>query len=85
MRISSSPAFVGYLLTDLTLTKILEDDPTPSRGSQLMRASSLILSSLGFIHDLRTGQLPPDVFRNVPLDMYQYSRLYVAPLPPGGD
>ncbi|KAL7414063.1 acyltransferase ChoActase/COT/CPT [Mrakia frigida] len=55
---------------------VLEDDPTPSRGSQLPRAASLILSSLGFIHDLREGVLEPDSIRGVPLDMDQYSRLF---------
>lgn len=52
------------------------DDPTPSRGSQIPRASSLIFSSLGFIHDLRTGELEPDTVRGVPLDMSQYERLF---------
>jgi hypothetical protein len=42
------------------------DDPTPARGSQLMRATSLILASLSFVHDLRTGVLEPDNFRGVP-------------------
>lgn len=42
---------------------ILEDDPTPSRGSQLMRTASLVLASLAFIHDLRTGTLEPDAVR----------------------
>lgn len=42
------------------------DDPTPARGNQLMRASSLILASLGFVHDFRTGVLPPDDFRGTP-------------------
>ncbi|KAH8924354.1 acyltransferase ChoActase/COT/CPT [Atractiella rhizophila] len=55
---------------------LLEDDPTPARGNQLMRATSLILASLGFVHDLRTGVLPKDQFRGVPLDMYQYSRMF---------
>ncbi|GAA5822601.1 hypothetical protein JCM3770_000614 [Rhodotorula araucariae] len=55
---------------------ILEDDPTPARGNQLMRATSLILASLGFIHDLRTGQLEPDAFRGTPLDMSQYQKLF---------
>ncbi|TIB66939.1 hypothetical protein E3P77_01909 [Wallemia ichthyophaga] len=55
---------------------ILEDDPTPSRGSQLMRASSLIISSLGFVHDLRCNLLEPDNVRGVPLDMSQYKRLF---------
>jgi carnitine O-acetyltransferase len=41
-----------------------------------MRASSLILSSLCFIHDLRTGVLPPDDMRGIPLDMTQYTRLF---------
>ena len=55
---------------------ILEDDPTPSRGSQLMRASSLIISSLGFVHDLRADILQPDNVRGIPLDMSQYKRLF---------
>lgn len=55
---------------------ILEDDPTPSRGSQLMRTASLTLASLAFIHDLRTGVLDPDEARGMPLDMYQYTRLF---------
>jgi hypothetical protein len=52
------------------------NDPTPTRGSQLPRAASLVVSSLGFIHDLRAGLLEPDVVRGVPLDMDQYSRLF---------
>ncbi|KAG2337735.1 hypothetical protein BDR05DRAFT_742611 [Suillus weaverae] len=34
---------------------VLENDPTPDCGSQLPRATALILSSLGFIHDLHRG------------------------------
>ena len=52
------------------------NDPTPDRGSQLPRAASLIISSLGFIHDLRAGMLEPDCIRGVPLDMDQYTRLF---------
>lgn len=52
------------------------NDPSPDRGSQLPRAASLIISSLGFIHDLCTGQLQPDTVRGTPLDMTQYSRLF---------
>ena len=52
------------------------NDPTPDRGQQLPRAASLIVSSLGFIHDLRAGMLEPDAVRGVPLDMDQYSRLF---------
>lgn len=55
---------------------VLEDDPTPSRGNQMSRAVGLIMASLGFVHDLRTGQLEPDNMRGIPLDMYQYSRLF---------
>ncbi|KAI0253487.1 acyltransferase ChoActase/COT/CPT [Lactifluus subvellereus] len=55
---------------------VLENDPTPSRGTQLARAASLVISSLGFIHDLRTGVLDPDRVRGIPLDMDQYRRLF---------
>ncbi|KAI0057062.1 acyltransferase ChoActase/COT/CPT [Artomyces pyxidatus] len=55
---------------------VLENDPTPARGSQLPRAASLVVSSLGFIHDLRAGLLNPDTVRDVPLDMDQYTRLF---------
>ncbi|KAG8823583.1 hypothetical protein FRC19_003558 [Serendipita sp. 401] len=55
---------------------VLEDDPTPSRGTQLPRAASLIISSLGFVHDLREGLLGPDTVRGKPLDMDQYTRLF---------
>ncbi|KAF8888280.1 acyltransferase ChoActase/COT/CPT [Infundibulicybe gibba] len=55
---------------------VLENDPTPSRGAQLPRAATLIISSLGFIHDLRAGILEPDTVRGTPLDMDQYSRLF---------
>ncbi|KAI0318910.1 Choline/Carnitine o-acyltransferase-domain-containing protein [Amylostereum chailletii] len=54
---------------------VLEDDPSPDRGAQLPRAASLIVASLGFIHDLRAGILNPDSVRGVPLDMDQYTRL----------
>ncbi|EKM83245.1 hypothetical protein AGABI1DRAFT_111693 [Agaricus bisporus var. burnettii JB137-S8] len=55
---------------------ILENDPTPDRGSQVPRAASLIVSSLGFIHDLRNGILEPDAVRGTALDMDQYPRLF---------
>ncbi|CEH16354.1 acyltransferase ctase cot cpt [Ceraceosorus bombacis] len=55
---------------------ILEDDPTPSRGNQLMRAASLTLASLCFIHDLRHGVLEPDNVRGTPLCMSQYPKLF---------
>ncbi|KAF8548270.1 acyltransferase ChoActase/COT/CPT [Imleria badia] len=55
---------------------VLENDPTPDRGSQLPRAAALIMSSLGFVHDLRAGLLNPDNVRGRPLDMDQYTRLF---------
>ncbi|KAH7885657.1 carnitine acetyl transferase [Phlebopus sp. FC_14] len=55
---------------------VLENDPTPDRGSQLPRAAALIVSSLGFVHDLRAGMLDPDTVRGRPLDMDQYTRLF---------
>ena len=57
---------------------ILEDDPTPTRGNQLVRTANLILASLAFIHDLRTGVLEPDTVRGTPLDMFQFTRLFAT-------
>ena len=56
--------------------KKIRNDPTPDRGQQLPRAAALIVSSLGFIHDLRAGILEPDTVRGTPLDMDQYTRLF---------
>jgi carnitine O-acetyltransferase len=56
----------------------------PSRSAQLPRAASLIVSSLGFIHDLRTEILHPDTLRGTSLDMDQYKRLFgTARIPTG--
>jgi hypothetical protein len=52
------------------------NDPTPDRGQQLPRAASLVVSSLGFVHDLRAGMLEPDSIRGTPLDMDQYTRIF---------
>jgi carnitine O-acetyltransferase len=52
------------------------NEPSPDRGAQLPRAATLIISSLGFIHDLRAGMLEPDTVRGTPLDMDQYLRLF---------
>ncbi|KAF8523590.1 acyltransferase ChoActase/COT/CPT [Gautieria morchelliformis] len=65
-----------FWLSTLSSSWICRDDPTPSRGSQLPRAAALIVSSLGFIHDLRAELLEPDTVRGVPLDMDQYKRLF---------
>lgn len=42
---------------------LLRNDPTPDRDTQLPRAAALIISSLGFIHDLRAGMPEPDTDR----------------------
>ena len=55
---------------------LLRNDPTPDRGQQLPRAASLIVSCLGFVHDLRAGILEPDTVRGTPLDMDQYTRIF---------
>ncbi|CAG8501728.1 13530_t:CDS:2 [Ambispora leptoticha] len=55
---------------------VLEDDPTPARNNQVVRAASLILSSLKFIQALRSETLEPDVFRGTHLCMSQYRRLF---------
>lgn len=57
---------------------VLSSDVTPRNDPQLSRASSLILSSLLFIHDLRNGMLKPDMVRTTPLDMSQYERLFAT-------
>jgi carnitine O-acetyltransferase len=55
----------GFHLPCKTLLKSTtgRNDPTPDRGSQLPRATALIILSLGFIHDLRQGLLDPDAVR----------------------
>ncbi len=58
---------------------VLEDDPTPARNSQLVRASSLVFSSLKFVSDLRRGLMRPDMGRrNTPLCMSQFRRLFAT-------
>src|SRR6201999_2697383 len=55
---------------------LLEDDPTPSRNNQVTRAASLVISALAFVRAVRKEELPPDMIRGQPLDMYQYSRMF---------
>jgi len=55
---------------------LLEDDPTPARNNQVTRAASLVVSALSFVRAVRKEELPPDMARGQPLDMYQYSRLF---------
>ncbi|KAI0381507.1 choline/Carnitine O-acyltransferase [Hypomontagnella monticulosa] len=55
---------------------LLEDDPTPARNNQVTRAASLVVSALEFVRAVRREELPPDMVKGTPLDMYQYSRLF---------
>ena len=55
---------------------LLEDDPTPARNNQITRAASLVVSALEFVRAVRKEELPPDMIKGQPLDMYQYSRLF---------
>lgn len=57
---------------------VLEDDPTPQRNDQVVRASSLIYSTLTFIDALKNKTLEPDVFRGTPLCMSQFTRLFAT-------
>lgn len=55
---------------------LLEDDPTPARNNQVDRAASLVISALAFVRAVRLEELAPDKVRNIPLDMYQYARMF---------
>ncbi|KAL1871580.1 hypothetical protein VTK73DRAFT_2009 [Phialemonium thermophilum] len=55
---------------------LLEDDPTPARNNQVTRAASLVVSALEFVRAVRKEELPPDMLKGKPLDMYQYTRLF---------
>ncbi|KAI9668904.1 MAG: hypothetical protein M1817_005183 [Caeruleum heppii] len=55
---------------------LLEDDPTPARNNQVTRAASLAVSALNFVRAIRKEELPPDMLRDTPLCMYQYSRIF---------
>lgn len=55
---------------------LLEDDSTPYPTSQVRRAAQVVCSSLRFVREFRREALAPDVFRGIPLCMYQYSRLF---------
>jgi carnitine O-acetyltransferase len=64
---------------------LLEDDPTPQRNNQIIRASSLIYSTTTFVEALRNKTLKPDVFRGTPLCMSQFSRLFATARVPTKD
>jgi carnitine O-acetyltransferase len=68
--------FTDPVVLNLNPFFLLEDDPTPLRNDQVIRASSLIYSTLTFVHALNTKHLEPDVIRGTPLCMSQFSRLF---------
>eukprot|EP01125_Pyxidicula_operculata_P008686 TRINITY_DN2894_c0_g1_i2.p1 TRINITY_DN2894_c0_g1~~TRINITY_DN2894_c0_g1_i2.p1 ORF type:complete len:544 (-),score=107.12 TRINITY_DN2894_c0_g1_i2:387-2018(-) len=55
---------------------VLQDDPTPERNAQVIRAASLVYSTIWFINLIRTDLLAPDSERNVRLCMHQYTKLF---------
>lgn len=72
-------SFLNYdnpVVLNLNPFFLLEDDPTPARNNQVTRAASLVVSALCFVRAVRKEELPPDMVKNQPLCMYQYSRLF---------
>ena len=55
---------------------LLEDDPTSQRNDQVVRATSLVYSSLKFVSCLKQGKMIPDMVRVTPLCMSQYKRMF---------
>lgn len=70
--------FTDPVVLNLNPFFLLEDDPTPLRNNQITRASSLIFSTLTFVHALKTRHLEPDVIRGTPLCMSQFHRLFAT-------
>ena len=54
----------------------MEDDPTPKRNNQILRATSLVYSSLKFVSTLKQGRMQPDMVKTTPLCMSQYKRMF---------
>jgi carnitine O-acetyltransferase len=55
---------------------LLADDPTPARSEQVLRAASLVYSSLKFVSALQLGLCEPDVWRGTPLCMAQFAQMF---------
>ncbi|KAG9318388.1 hypothetical protein JVU11DRAFT_479 [Chiua virens] len=71
--------FCGCLvLLECSYIEDFWNDPTPDLGAQLPCAA-LIISSLGFIHNLRARLLDPDAVRGHAFDMDQYMTLFRTP------
>ena len=72
----------GYLKVDSNVVInsnpffLFEDDPTPTRNDQLVRATSLVHSSLKFISTLKQDRMDPDTIKGTPLCMSQYKRMF---------
>lgn len=77
-RYDSYLQFTDPVVLNLNPFFLLEDDPTPLRNDQIIRASSLIYSTLTFVHALKTRHLEPDVIRGTPLCMSQFHRLFAT-------
>lgn len=77
-RYDSYLHYTDSVVLNLNPFFLLEDDPTPLRNDQIVRASSLIYSTIIFIEALRNKTLEPDVFRGTPLCMSQFSRLFAT-------
>jgi carnitine O-acetyltransferase len=75
-RYDSYLQYTDPVVLNLNPFFLLEDDPTPLRNDQIVRASSLVYSTVTFIDALRTKNLEPDVFRGTPLCMSQFGRLF---------
>ena len=72
----------GYLKVDSNVVInsnpffLFEDDPTPTRNNQIVRATSLVHSSLKFISTLKQDRMDPDMIKGTPLCMSQYKRMF---------
>lgn len=55
---------------------LLADDPTPARSEQVLRATSLVYSSLKFVSSLQLGLCEPDMWRGTPLCMAQFAQMF---------
>eukprot|EP01130_Rhizamoeba_saxonica_P014700 TRINITY_DN643_c0_g1_i4.p1 TRINITY_DN643_c0_g1~~TRINITY_DN643_c0_g1_i4.p1 ORF type:complete len:713 (+),score=145.76 TRINITY_DN643_c0_g1_i4:39-2141(+) len=55
---------------------VFQDDPSPVRNDQVIRAAALTASSLWFIDNLRNGRLDFDRERTNNLCMFQYTKLF---------
>ena len=67
------------------LSCVFKDDPDPSRNDQIVRAASLVRSTLAFAQAICKDQLPTDKTRTASLCMNQYWWLFGVSRVPGED